>query len=86
MQRCWSSRTTCGQAKGSRLTSGVLERSEMPKTTDGNLWGFQLWVSAPDRSPACAALAAREAGVAASVSGSFPSSGVFPRMHLHAVS
>lgn len=22
----------------------LLERSEMPKATDGNLWGFQLWV------------------------------------------
>jgi len=45
----------------------------MPKTVDGNLWGFQLWVRGPDRFPACAALAAPETGVAASVSGGFES-------------
>jgi len=68
MRRCWSSRSTCGKAKGKRLTPGVLVRSEMPKTVDGNLWGFQLWVRGPDRFPACAALAAPKTGVAASVS------------------
>ncbi len=35
-------------------------RSEMPKATEGNLWGFQLWVNLPAKDkmtkPRCAAV------------------------------